>query len=60
MSEDSADKQTRMAETVRLVVARREQAPRSPQMERALKRLLWRYSQAIRESSEQGSLDVEE
>lgn len=34
-----------MAETVRQVVARRERAPRSPRMERALKRLIWRYTQ---------------
>ena len=35
----------RMVETVRLVVTRRERAPRSPRMERALKRLLLRYAQ---------------
>jgi DnaJ homolog subfamily C member 28 len=34
----------RMAETVRQVVSRRERAPRSPRMERALKRLIWRYT----------------
>jgi hypothetical protein len=34
----------RMAETVRMVVTRRERAPRSPRMERALKRLIWRYT----------------
>jgi DnaJ family protein C protein 28 len=34
----------RMAETVREVVTRRERAPRSPRMERALKRLIWRYT----------------
>lgn len=34
-----------MIETVRLVVSRRERAPRSPRMERAFKRLIWRYSQ---------------
>ena len=38
----------RMAETVRQVIARRERAPRSPRMERALKRLIWRYSRACR------------
>jgi DnaJ family protein C protein 28 len=36
--------QERMAETVRQVVTRRERAPRSPRMERALKRLIWRYT----------------
>ena len=39
----------RMVETVRLVVTRRERAPRSPRMERALKRLLLRYAQQSRE-----------
>lgn len=34
----------RMAEAVRLVVTSRERAPRSPRMEQALKRLIWRYS----------------
>ena len=33
----------RRAEAVRLIVTRRERAPRSPKMERALKRLIWRY-----------------
>ncbi len=33
----------RRAEIVRLIVTRRERAPRSPRMERALKRLIWRY-----------------
>jgi hypothetical protein len=33
-----------MAETVRLVVTHRERAPRSPRLERALKRLIWRYT----------------
>jgi len=36
-----------MAETVRQIVTRRERAPRSPRMERALKRLLWRYTQRV-------------
>ena len=33
-----------MADTVRRVIAGRERAPRSPRMERALKRLIWRYT----------------
>ncbi len=37
-------KRRRMAQTVRLVVSTRERAPRSPAMERALKRLIWRYT----------------
>jgi len=41
----SVDRQKRMAEAVRLIITRRERAPRSPRMERALKRLIWRYSQ---------------
>jgi hypothetical protein len=31
-------------EAVRRIITRRERAPRSPQMERALKRLIWRYT----------------
>ena len=48
----------RMADTVRLVITRRERAPRSPRMERALKRLIWRYTQAG--GKEQGKVNVEE
>lgn len=58
MSEERAGKQQRMAETVRLVVTRRERAPRSPRMERALKRLIWRYTGI--EQKDQGSVDVQE
>ena len=58
MSKVSKDQQQRMAETVRLVVAYRERAPRSPRMERALKRLIWRYSQTIREAETQEEVDV--
>ena len=47
MSEESADRKSRMADSVRLVVTRRERAPRSPKMERALKRLIWRYTQSL-------------
>jgi hypothetical protein len=49
----------RMAETVRLVVTRRERAPRSPRMERALKRLLLRYARQSRELRER-SKDAQE
>lgn len=38
------ERRERMAETVRQVVTRRERAPRSPRLERALKRLIWRYT----------------
>lgn len=52
-----------MAEAVRLVVSRRERAPRSPRMERALKRLIWRYSQRERArpaEDRKESVDVQE
>jgi len=54
MSLDPADedRRARMAEAVRLIVTRREQAPRSPRLERALKRLIWRYTQAIQNRQE--------
>jgi hypothetical protein len=42
----------RMAEAVRLVVTSRERAPRSPRLEHALKRLVWRYT---RECSREAS-----
>lgn len=41
---DEEERRERMAETVRQVVTRRERAPRSPRLERALKRLIWRYT----------------
>ena len=47
-----------MADTVRRVIARRERAPRSPRMERAFKRLIWRYTLA--EPAGQDNGDVEE
>ena len=52
MSDGSAEKRKRMAETVRLVVSRREQAPRSPRMKRALKRLIWRYTRPAHDREE--------
>lgn len=55
----SEEKQKRMAETVRLVVARRERAPRPPRMERALKRLIFRYTRPLQDSNER-SVDVQE
>ena len=63
MSADPADtmsavRRTRMAETVRLVLTRRERAPRSPRMERALKRLIWRYTQSLQDDKR--SADVQE
>lgn len=44
MSQEMDDRQVRMAEAVRQIVTRRERAPRSPRLERALKRLIWRYT----------------
>ena len=57
-STDTEGKRQRMAETVRLVLTRRERAPRSPKMERALKRLLFRYTQRLPDSTER-SRDVQ-
>jgi hypothetical protein len=51
-NEKDVDAQQRMAATVRLIVTRRERAPRSPQMERALKRLIWRYTAMSQEEEE--------
>lgn len=45
----------RMAEAVRFVINRRERAPRSPRMDRAFKRLIWRYSRALQDQRQQGS-----
>jgi hypothetical protein len=56
---NSDEKRRRMAETVRLVVTRRERAPRSPRMERALKRLIFRYTQPLQDRQER-SVDVQE
>jgi hypothetical protein len=58
LSEDATGKKERMADTVRRVINRRERAPRSPRMERAFKRLIWRYTQAEPTVQEYG--DVEE
>ena len=57
-STGTEEKRQRMAETVRLVLTRRERAPRSPKMERALKRLLFRYTQRLPDSTER-SRDVQ-
>ncbi|MCL7455395.1 MAG: hypothetical protein M8467_20360 [Anaerolineae bacterium] len=45
MSDQPETREERIAETVRRIVTRRERAPRSPRMERAFKRLLWRYTE---------------
>lgn len=53
MNERAEDSRDRMAETIRKVLTHRERAPRSPRMERALKRLIWRYSQGAHEVGQQ-------
>ena len=62
MSEEPPEpaREKRMAETIRLVVSRRERAARSPRMERALKRLIRRYHQALRDVKENRDEDIEE
>ena len=45
---------TRRAQAVRLIVTRRERAPRSPKMERAFKRLIWRYLSSPASEAEGG------
>jgi hypothetical protein len=50
-------KRRRMAETVRLVVSTRERAPRSPGMERALKRLIWRYTRPAADGRRRSETD---
>ena len=62
MGEESDQRKARMAETVRLVITRRERAPRSPRMERAFKRLIWRYtlSDAAFEEHNKEKPDVQE
>jgi len=55
-----ARKRRQMAETIRLVVTHRERGPRSPRMERALKRLLWRYSQALQAADRERNADAPE
>jgi hypothetical protein len=43
MSVQREEERQHRADAVRLIVTRRERAPRSPRMARALKRLIWRY-----------------
>jgi len=46
-----------MADTVRQVINRRERAPRSPRMERAFKRLIWRYTHSEPTVQEYGNVE---
>lgn len=57
MSDRAPDERARerMADVVRLVINRRERAPRSPRMERAFKRLIWRYSEALQDGGKNNS-----
>jgi hypothetical protein len=58
LSEELAGKRERMVDAVRRVITHRERAPRSPRMERAFKRLIWRYT--MTEPSGQENGDAEE
>ena len=58
MSEDAESRKERRAERVRLVLSSRERAPRSPRMERALKRLIWRYTRTTQDK--EGFVDAQE
>jgi hypothetical protein len=62
MSDEPNERKARMTETVRLVITRRERAPRSPRMERAFKRLIWRYTSSAGsgEGHSKGQTDVQE
>jgi hypothetical protein len=62
VSEQSDERKARMTQTVRLIVTRRERAPRSPRMERAFKRLIWRYtlSNEALQGKSKGITDVQE
>jgi hypothetical protein len=58
---DDEEAKARMADAVRQIVTRRERAPRSPRMERALKRLIWRYVDRMGATeTENGEENVEE
>ncbi len=54
------DAQARKAEAVRLIVTRRERAPRSPRMERALKRVIWRYVRASQKGADERNKDADQ
>jgi hypothetical protein len=57
---EEEERQARRAEAVRRVITRRERAPRSPRMERALKRLIWRYLDTTEvRATEDGEENVE-
>lgn len=56
---DEAGIRDRMSGTVRQIVSRRERAPRSPRMERALKRLILRYNRMLQSPQNQEGLDVQ-
>ncbi len=58
MRQQVLEEQKRMAETVRQVIACRERAPRSPRMERALKRLIWRYSREMQKPTRKSKENV--
>jgi hypothetical protein len=59
VSDPPQAREERMVETVRRIVARRECAPRSPQMERAFKRLIWHYTGLMARKGDRVDQDVE-
>ena len=60
MRQQFAPEDERKAETVRRIVMGRERAPRSPRMERAFKRLIWRYTGLAAQEKDRENQDVAE
>ena len=60
MRQEFAPEDERKAETVRRIVMGRERAPRSPRMERAFKRLIWRYTGLAAQEKDRENQDVAE
>jgi len=60
MSNQPEPKEERKAEAVRRIVMGRERAPRSPRMERAFKRLIWRYTGLALQTKDRENQDVTE
>lgn len=60
MNQQPVPEDERRAEAVRRIVMARERAPRSPRMERAFKRLIWRYTGLAAQEKDRGNQDVAE
>ena len=60
MSNQPEPKEEPKAEAVRRIVMGRERAPRSPRMERAFKRLIWRYTGLALQTKDRENQDVTE